>query len=148
MRGGVQGGMEGGVEGGLVGSLVASAHAAPPPPPARVIERTPPPPAAVAEAPRRVPVGGDVKLGAPIHRVEPVYPRMAITTRIEGVVEVEAVVGVDGRIRELRAKSGHPFLIPAALDAVRQWIYTPTLLNGKPVEVVSPIVVTFRLGNR
>jgi protein TonB len=147
-RGGVPGGMEGGVDGGLVGSLVAAAHAAPPPPPARVIERTPPSPVAVVEAPRRVQVGGDVKLGAPIQRIEPVYPRMAVSMRIEGIVEVEAVVGVDGRIRELRAKSGHPFLIPAAIEAVRQWIYTPTLLNGKPVEVVSPIVVTFRLGNR
>jgi protein TonB len=133
---------------GVVGSIAASALAAPPPPVARVVER-PPQPAPVVEAPPiRVPVGGDVRLGAPVHRIEPVYPRNAIAMRVEGVVEIEAVVGVDGRIREMRAKSGHPFLIPAALDAVRQWVYTPTLLNGRPVEVISPIVVTFRLGNR
>ena len=62
------------------------------------------------------------------------------------VRQLEAVVGIDGHVRELRAKSGSPFLMKAALDAVRQWIYAPTLLNGKPVEVISPITVTFRLG--
>lgn len=56
-----------------------------------------------------------------------------------------AVVGSDGRIRELRVKSGNPLLAPAAVAAVRQWIYQPTTLNGEPVEIVAPITVTFRL---
>jgi protein TonB len=144
---GVPGGTGVGVDTGVLGSITASVHAAAPPPQPRVVERQPQP--APVESPViRVPVGGDVRLGAPVHRVEPVYPRMAANMRVEGVVEIEAVVGVDGRVREMKAKSGHPFLIPAALDAVRQWVYTPTLLNGRPVEVISPIVVTFRLGNR
>lgn len=65
--------------------------------------------------------------------------------RVSGVVELEAVVGIDGRIRELRVKSGSPLLAPAAVEAVRQWIYEPTTLNGEPVEIIAPITVTFRL---
>jgi protein TonB len=89
--------------------------------------------------------GGDVNLGEPVYRVEPHYPPLAIAAHISGRVELEGVVGTDGRIRELRALSGNPLLVPAALDAVRQWIYRPTLLNGKPVEVAAPITVNFRL---
>jgi protein TonB len=145
---GVPGGTGAGGEDAIVGSIMASARAAVPPPQARVVERQPQSAPVVETAPIRVPAGGQVQLGAPIHRVDPVYPRTAISMRVEGVVEIEAVVGVDGRIREMKARSGHPFLIPAALEAVRQWVYTPTLLNGRPVEVISPIIVTFRLGNR
>jgi protein TonB len=144
--GGVIGGLPGGVRDSIVSSVMERAYVPPPAPlPVRVTPQAPPAPPA---PPIRVPVGGQVQLGAPINRIEPVYPRMAASMRVEGVVLVEAVVGIDGRVRELRARSGHPFLIPAALDAVRQWIYTPTLLNGKPVEVIAPITVTFRLGNR
>jgi protein TonB len=89
--------------------------------------------------------GGDVRLGEPVYRVEPHYPPLALAAHISGRVEIEGVVGTDGRIRELRALSGNPLLVPAALDAVRQWIYRPTLLNGKPVEVAAPITVNFRL---
>ena len=96
-------------------------------------------------APVRIRAGGVVVLGEPIHRVEPRYPRIAIAARISGTVELEGVVAVDGRIRELTVKKGHPILAPAALEAVRQWIYRPTTLNGEPVEVISPITVTFRL---
>ncbi len=148
VSGGVQGGIGGGVDGGVLGSILASTHAAPAPTQTRVVERTQPAPEPVSVAPPRIVSGGLVKLGAPIHRVEPVYPQLARAARIEGVVELEAVVGVDGRVRELRAKNGHAFLVKAALEAVRQWIYTPTTLNGNPVEVISPIQVTFRLGNR
>jgi protein TonB len=80
-----------------------------------------------------------------LHRVEPVYPPLARQTRISGTVELTGVVGTNGRIRELRVVSGHPFLAAAALEAVRQWVYEPTLLNGEPVEVIAPITVNFRL---
>jgi len=60
-------------------------------------------------------------------------------------VELVGVLGVDGHIRELRAVRGHPLLIDAALAAVRQWVYAPTLLNGQPVEVQAPIQVNFIL---
>jgi protein TonB len=94
--------------------------------------------------PIRLP-GGDVRLAHPIHRVEPIYPHSAIIARISGAVELEGIIGTDGRIRDLHALSGNPLLVPAALDAVRQWVYWPTLLNGKPVEVIAPITVIFRL---
>jgi protein TonB len=80
-----------------------------------------------------------------LHRVEPLYPPLARQTRISGTVELTGVIGTDGRIRELRVVSGHPFLAASALEAVRQWVYEPTLLNGEPVEVIAPITVNFRL---
>jgi protein TonB len=89
--------------------------------------------------------GGNVHLGKLVHRVEPLYPRMAALARVSGVVELVGVVGIDGRIRELKLKSGHPMLAPAAIEAVRQWIYEPTTLNGDKVEIIAPITVTFRL---
>jgi len=80
-----------------------------------------------------------------VRRVEPVYPPLARAARISGTVELTGVIATDGRIRELRVVSGHPFLAQAALDAVRQWIYEPTVLNGEPVEVMAPITVRFYL---
>ena len=80
-----------------------------------------------------------------LHRVEPVYPALARAARISGTVELTGVIATDGRIRELRVVSGHPFLAQAALDAVRQWIYEPTVLNGESVEVAAPIRVQFIL---
>jgi periplasmic protein TonB len=80
-----------------------------------------------------------------VHRVEPIYPALARAARISGTVELTGVIATDGRIRELRVMTGHPFLAQAALDAVRQWIYEPTVLNGEPVEVTAPITVRFNL---
>ena len=89
--------------------------------------------------------GGNVNPAEPIFRPDPVYPPIARSMRVSGVVELVGVIGTDGRIKELRVKSGHPLLARAALDAVARWIYKPTLLNGTPVEVEAPITVTFRL---
>jgi len=80
-----------------------------------------------------------------VSRVEPVYPVMAQQMHVSGTVELEALIGTDGRIRELKVKSGPPLLVRAAVDAVRQWLYEPTLLNGDPVEVIQPITVRFSL---
>ncbi len=80
-----------------------------------------------------------------VRRVMPVYPELARQEHISGVVEIEGVVGVDGRIRELKVKSGHPLLIRAATDAVAQWLFRPTLLNGEAVEIVQTVVVRFNL---
>jgi protein TonB len=80
-----------------------------------------------------------------IHRVVPVYPRLAVIARVSGDVHLAAIIGADGRVRELRIVSGHPLLAQAALDAVRQWAYQPTMLSGAPVEVATDITVTFRL---
>lgn len=98
-----------------------------------------------AAPPKRVKSGGLVQPAVVIERVEPVYPALAIQTHTSGVVVLEAVIGVEGRVRDLRLVSGHPLLVKAAMDAVRQWVYTPTLLNGDPVEIVQQVNVTFRL---
>jgi protein TonB len=80
-----------------------------------------------------------------IHFVEPAYPQIAKSARIEGTVELRAVIGTDGRVRQLDVISGHPLLRKAAIDAVRQWIYKPPALNGESVEIIAPIEVVFRL---
>jgi protein TonB len=80
-----------------------------------------------------------------ISRVEPQYPSLALQARVEGAVILHAIISRDGRITSLEVISGHPFLVKAALDAVRQWRYRPTMLNGEPVEVDTTISVIFRL---
>ncbi len=83
--------------------------------------------------------------GMLIRRVQPVYPALAKQTRTEGKVLLAAVVDTQGRITNLRALSGHPFLIPAAIEAVQQWRYRPYILNGQAVEVETQITVNFIL---
>jgi periplasmic protein TonB len=94
--------------------------------------------------PRRVRTNS-IELARVIHRVEPVYPQMARMIHAQGTVELTGVIGTDGRIRELKALSGNPLLVKAAIDAVSQWIYAPPILNGERVEVIAPITVNFRL---
>ncbi len=148
---GVPGGMEGGVPGGIPGGIPGALLDA-------IVRRVTPPPAAVAtpvaaatpaqKAPAEIPrlkVGGKVQEGMLLHRVIPVYPPLARQARISGVVNLVGVIGTDGRIHSLQVTSGHPLLVPAAIEAVRQWVYRPTFLNGDPVEVIAPIIVTFTL---
>lgn len=80
-----------------------------------------------------------------VKKVVPIYPRLAMTARVSGVVKLMATVGRDGTVQHLDVVSGPALLIQAAVDAVRQWLYTPTVLNGQPVEVMAPIDVTFVL---
>jgi len=80
-----------------------------------------------------------------ISRIEPQFPSLALQTKTQGTVRLHAIISRDGRITSLDVLSGHPFLVKAALDAVRQWRYRPTLLNGEPVEVETSITVIFRL---
>ena len=82
-----------------------------------------------------------------ISQVRPVYPPLAKQARIQGVVVLEAVIGKDGTIQNLRVITGHPLLIKAAQDAVSQWQYKPTMLNGEPVEVVTTVTVNFAFAN-
>jgi protein TonB len=81
-----------------------------------------------------------------INKVQPTYPPLARQARIQGVVILEAVISKEGSIDDLKVISGHPLLQQAAVDAVRQWKYKPTTLNGEPVEVVTTITVTFSFG--
>ena len=97
--------------------------------------------APVVKAPRIT----QLQMATPIRRVDPIYPKLAIAAHVSGTVELLGVLGADGRIHELKVLRGHPLLIKAAMDAVRQWIYEPTLLNGQAVEVSAPIMVNFIL---
>jgi periplasmic protein TonB len=89
--------------------------------------------------------GGDVQAANLIFQVKPVYPPIAIQTRVQGVVVLEAIISKEGTIESLRVISGHPLLNQAALDAVKQWRYRPTLLNGSPVPVITNVTVSFNL---
>jgi len=107
----------------------------------------PPPPKPVAAPPAKpMRVGGNVMEARLVKRVMPVYPPLARQARISGTVRLEGVIARDGHIVNLQVHSGHPLLIAAAVDAVRQWVYKPTLLNNEPVEVIAPIEVHFTLG--
>jgi protein TonB len=81
-----------------------------------------------------------------VRKVIPEYPAIARAARISGIVRLIGTIGEDGAIRNLQLVSGHPMLARAALEAVQQWVYKPTLLNGNPVEVIAPIEVRFTLG--
>ena len=108
----------------------------------------PPAPARPAEAktpPTPIRVSSGVQMAKLVRQVLPVYPPMAKAMRISGVVHLTGVIGKDGRLERLQLISGHPMLAQAAIDAVREWIYKPTLLNGEPVEVIAPIDVVFTL---
>jgi protein TonB len=94
---------------------------------------------------RPVRVGGNVMEAKLVKRVMPVYPPLARQARVSGTVRLEGVISRDGRIVNLQVHGGHPLLIAAAVEAVRQWVYRPTLLNGEVVEVIAPIEVHFTL---
>jgi len=131
--GGVIGGVPGGVPGGQMGGVIGG-----------IINSTPVAVPKVA-TPQRVRVSQGVTEGLILKKVQPTYPPLARSARIQGQVVLQAVIGKDGSIQNLRAISGHPMLTPAAIDAVRQWKYKPYFLNGEPVEVDTQITVNFTL---
>jgi protein TonB len=115
---------------------------APPPTPAE-------PPALIRAKPAKIlHLGGNVLAGKLLRKVIPEYPALARQMRVAGTVRLTGIVATDGRVRDLSVIEGHPLLVQAAVQAVRQWIYQPTLLNGEPVEVTAPIEVHFRLDGR
>ena len=128
---GVPGGVAGGSIGGVLGGVMGGIGAAPPPP--KVVQS-------------RIRQGGNVQQAKLINQIKPNYPPLARQTRISGTVRLHAIIGKDGTVQSLTLESGHPLLVQAALDAVRQWRYQPTLLNGVPVEVDTTIDVVFSLG--
>jgi periplasmic protein TonB len=105
----------------------------------------PPPEIRNSEGRRTFRVSGPIQQAQLISRVEPRYPAIAVQTKTEGTVVLHAIISRDGRITALEVVSGHPLLVQAALDAVRQWRYRPTYLGGEAVEVETSITVTFRL---
>jgi periplasmic protein TonB len=110
--------------------------------PGRVPEMAPPPPPVPAPPVR---VGGAIRPPQKIVHVAPEYPEIARASRTRGVVILEAVIGEDGRVRDVRVLRGVALLDDAAIRAVRQWQFTPTLLNGQPVPVVMTVTVAFTL---
>jgi protein TonB len=140
--GGVPGGVAGGVTGGVLNSILNSAPQAvavlPPPPPPKKEEKK-------EVAPTRIRVGGSVQLAKRVTMVQPVYPPLAKQARIQGTVVLSAIIAKDGTIQEIHVTSGPAMLQQAAVDAVKRWVYAPTLLNSEPVEVSTEIEVNFRL---
>ncbi|HVS88147.1 MAG TPA: TonB family protein [Candidatus Acidoferrum sp.] len=125
--GGVLGGVAGGSMGGVIGGVLGGMPAPPKP------------------AQSRIKVGGNVTAARLQNKVSPVYPPLARQTRISGTVRLHAIIAKDGTVQQLEVVSGHPLLVQSALDAVRQWRYQPTLLNGEPVEVDTTVDVIFSL---
>ena len=103
----------------------------------------PPPSSVVPDAP--VPIGGDIKPPVKVRDLTPTYPAIARSAHVEGIVIVRAIIGPNGKVQDAQILRGNPLLDAAALDAVRQWEYTATLLNGSPVAVVMTVTVNFRL---
>jgi protein TonB len=137
--GGVPGGVPGGTPGGVIGGIIGAVPTAAPPPPPPKVEAPKP------KEVQRIRVGGNVQQANLIRKVTPVYPPLAKQARIQGTVKFTAVISRDGTIQNLQLVSGHPLLVPAAQEAVKQWVYRPTLLNGEPVEVITQIDVNFTL---
>ena len=108
----------------------------PPPPLPRVPEPEPSKP---------VTVTSDIQSAKLLRKVIPIYPQFAVMARVSGTVHLMGTIGKDGMIEQLQVVSGPPMLVQAAMDAVRQWVYRPTMLNNKPVEVIAPIDVIFSL---
>jgi len=97
--------------------------------------------------PQRIRISQGVTAGLLIHRVEPPYPPLARAARLQGNVVLKAIIDKQGMIQDLQLISGHPMLVPTAIEAVKQWRYRPYLLNGQPVEVETTITVIFSLLN-
>jgi protein TonB len=130
MTGGVPGGVAGGSMGGVIGGVIGGMGTAPPPP---------------KPVQQRIRQGGSVQAALLVNKVQPVYPPLARQTRISGTVRLHAIISKNGTVQQLEVLSGHPLLVRAAMDAVQQWRYKPTLLNGEPVEVDTTIDVIFSL---
>jgi len=131
----VPGGVPGGSLNGILGAF-------PPSPAAAIAESKP----AAPVAPAQIRVGGEVQAARLTHEVVPVYPVIARQARVQGTVRLSAAIAPDGTVKDLHLLNGSPLLVAAAEDAVKQWTYQPTYLNGKPVEVLTEIDVRFTLG--
>ncbi len=124
--GGMPGGVSGGVPGGIVGGVVASVAV----PPTPIVP---------------VRVGGEIKEPKKIRHVNPIYPELAVAAHVHGNVVLECLVSPQGAVTDVKLVRGIPLLNASAMDAVRQWAYTPTLKDGVPVPVLLTVTVTFQL---
>jgi protein TonB len=129
--GGVPGGIPGGQVGGVIGGIISSTSS---------LVGLPKPPMPTAP---RVRISQGVTKGLLLAKIEPKYPPLARAARIQGDVILNAIISKTGNVENLTLVSGHPMLVPAAFDAVRQWRYRPYLLDGEPVEVETTVTLTF-----
>jgi len=129
--GGVPGGIPGGSAGGVLGGIIGGTGGGMPPPP--------------KPSQQRVRIGGNVQAAKMVRQIQPLYPQIAKTAHVQGTVILHAIIAKDGTVQELQYISGPALLMRSAMDAVRQWKYQPTLLNGEPVEVDTTISVVFTL---
>jgi TonB family protein len=102
-------------------------------------------PGAQPAASSRIKVGGNVQAAMVLSKVQPVYPELAKSARVSGIVHLAVVIAPDGTVQEIKAIDGPALLIAAAMDAVKQWVYRPTLLNGQPTSVETTVDVNFTL---
>jgi periplasmic protein TonB len=131
--GGVPGGIPGGQLGGVIGGILSSTNLAAVP---KLVAPT---------ATKRIRISQGVTEGRLIQKIEPRYPVLAQAARIQGQILLTAIISKTGEIQNLVLISGHPLLVPAAMEAVKKWRYRPYLLNGEPVEVETTITVNFKL---
>jgi protein TonB len=136
MLGGVPGGVPGGQLGGVLGGILGlENHQLVPPPP---------PNSAPHHGPYRV--GGKIQVPRLTREVQPIYPPLTRETRISGKVTIDCVIDEHGDITQMKLAYGHPLLVTAAFQAVEEWKYQPTLLNGQPISVDMVVTVNFTLG--
>ncbi len=128
VEGGVAGGVEGGVPGGVVGGVVGGLPSEAPPPPARVVR-----------------IGGQIAQPKLIRQVKPVYPDLAVQSRVSALVILEAEVDTRGYVKTVKVLRGHPLFDESAIEAVKQWRYQPLLLNGEPTGFILTVTVNFNL---
>lgn len=131
-EGGVIGGVEGGIPGGVVGGVPGGIVSEPLPPP--------PPP-----APKPIRVGGNIQTPALIHRVEPIYPPIAVAAKVTGLVVLEATVNEKGEVIDVAVLRSLPLLDRAAIDAIKQWRYQPLLMNGAACPFMLTVTLTFSI---
>ena len=132
--GGIEGGIEGGIPGGVVGGVVGGLPEPPPPPAPAPAPRTP------------VRVGGQITQPQLVKRIEPEYPALAVKAHIQGIVILEATVNEDGDVTDVRLlRSANPLLDKEAIAAVRQWRYSPIVLNGTRVPFILSVSLSFYL---
>jgi protein TonB len=136
VAGGVPGGIPGGQLGGVIGGILSS-----------TANLTAVPKLALPPPPKRIRVSQGVTEGRLIQKIEPRYPTLALGAHVQGHVQLAAIISKTGEIQNLVLLSGHPLLVPAAIEAVRKWRYRPFLLNGEPVEVETTITVNFQLSH-
>jgi protein TonB len=131
VEGGVAGGVEGGVPGGVVGGVVGGLPTDVAPPAAKVVR-----------------IGGQLVAPKLVRKVSPVFPELAVQSRVSGMVILEAEVDVRGYVRTVKVLRGHPLFDEAAIAAVKQWRYQPLLLNGEPTGFILTVTVGFNLQQR